>query len=99
MFSFFYLFALWFGRFCIKKEDLIIDLQTCSYNEILLLDGFNEDKARVFIQKRDSGLMWYNIDSFVQAFNLQPHEMILIMDKIKFPTKQNTKASYRKIDI
>lgn len=82
-----------------KKEDLIIDLQTCSYNEILLLNGFNEDKARDFIQKRDSGLMWYNIDSFVQAFNLQPHEMILIMDKINFPERQHTKVSYRKIDI
>ena len=42
--------------------------------------------------------MWYDIDSFVQDFELQPHEMVMIQDRIKFPEKPKNKYG-RKIDI
>ena len=77
----------------------IINLQNCSKKDILTLMGFDEKKANDFILKRKNGLMWYNIDSFVQEFEIQPHEMILIQDRLVFPPKPSSKMGKRKIDI
>ena len=81
-----------------SKRDLIVDLAICSKEEILSLDGFNAEKAEKFIKDRDNGKMWYDIDTFVQDFGLQPHEMIMIQDKIKFPDKPKNRYG-RKLDI
>ncbi len=81
-----------------SKRDLIVDLAICSKEEILSLDGFNAEKAERFIKDRDNGKMWYDIDTFVQDFGLQPHEMIMIQDKIKFPDKPKNRYG-RKLDI
>lgn len=81
-----------------KSENKIIDLKTCSFDEIMSLDGFNEEKANSFIQQRENGIVWYDIDRFVQGFNLQPHEMILIQNKIVFPPKPKVKY-VRKLDL
>ena len=43
--------------------------------------------------------MWYDIDSFVQDFDLQPHEMVLIQDRLVFPPKPRAKTGNRKVDL
>lgn len=75
-----------------------INLQTCSKKEILTLDGFTGNKAKKFIKERNNGQMWYDIDSFVKEFEIQPHEMIAIQDRIIFPAKPKNKYG-RRIDI
>lgn len=81
------------------ENNKVINLQKCSKKDILTLMGFDEEKASLFINKRKNGKMWYDIDSFVQDFNLQPHEMVLIQDRLVFPPKPNIKIGKRKIDI
>ena len=81
------------------ENNKVINLQKCSKKDILTLIGFDEEKASLFINKRKNGKMWYDIDSFVQDFNLQPHEMVLIQDRLVFPPKPNIKIGKRKIDI
>ena len=81
------------------ENNKVINLQKCSKKDILTLIGFDEEKASLFINKRKNGKMWYDIDSFVQDFNLQPHEMVLIQDRLIFPPKPNIKIGKRKIDI
>lgn len=81
-----------------KLSTKIVKLKTCTKNSILTLAGFNEKKANLFIKLRDEGKMWYDIDTFVFEFNIQPHEMLLIQDRIQFPPKPKVKSG-RKIDI
>ena len=80
------------------QTNSIIDLANCTKEEIQSLNGFNEEKAQRFIEEKNNGKMWYDIDSFVQDFELQPHEMVLIQDRIKFPDKPKSRYG-RKIDI
>ena len=80
------------------QTNSIIDLANCTKEEIQSLNGFNEEKAQRFIEEKNNGKMWYDIDSFVQDFELQPHEMVLIQDRIKFPDKPKSKYG-RKIDV
>lgn len=80
------------------KSSFIVEIATCTEEEILSLDGFNEEKAKRFIEERNNGKIWYDIDSFAQDFELQPHEMIMIQDRIKFPNKPQHKYG-RKLDI
>ena len=81
-----------------NSKNSIIDIEICTKEEIQTLDGFNVEKAEIFIQERTNGKMWYDMDSFVQDFELQPHEMVMIQDRIKFPEKPKNKYG-RKIDI
>lgn len=76
-----------------------IKLKICSKKDILTLDGFDEEKAELFIQLREQGKIWYDIDSFVAEFNIQPHQMIMIQDRITFPLKPQIKSGKRKIEI
>ena len=80
------------------QTNSIIDLANCTKEEIQSLNGFNEEKAQRFIEEKNNGKMWYDIDSFVQDFELQPHEMVLIQDRIKFPDKPKSRYG-RKIDV
>lgn len=82
----------------LTNQNSEINLQTCSKKEILTLDGFTENKAKKFIKERNNGQMWYDIDSFVKEFEIQPHEMIAIQDRIIFPAKPKNKYG-RRIDI
>lgn len=82
-----------------KNKVKIVDLKICRLTDLLLLDGFDEEKANRFMQQRENGVMWYDIDSFVRSFNIQPHEMILIQDKIKFPPKPSVKMGQRRVDL
>lgn len=74
-----------------------IELENCSFEDLLTLEGFDSKKAKKFISDRDNGKTYYDIDSFVEAFGLQPHQMIEIQDKIIFPHKPKNKMG-RKID-
>ncbi len=77
----------------------VIKVKTCTEKAILTLEGFNEEKAKRFIQERANGKMWYDLDSFVTDFNIQPHEMVMIQDRLIFPPKPKVKMGKRKLDI
>lgn len=77
----------------------IINIEFCTKDEIKNIAGFSVEKADLFIYEREKGNMWYDIDSFVQFFEIQPHEMVEIMDILVFPLKTISKSKARKIDI
>lgn len=82
-----------------KNTTSTVKLKTCSKKQLLTLEGFDEEKADKFLEKRLKGQMWYDIDSFAQEFNIQPHEIIMIQNRLKFPLKPKTKLGKRKLDI
>ena len=82
-----------------EENSFEINLESCSQYEIKSLAGFNDEKAEIFIEQRNSGMMWYDLDSFILSFNIQPHEMIAIQDRIVFPPKPTAKIGRRKLDI
>ncbi len=82
----------------VYNDNKIINIQTCTTDDLRTLQGFSEEKAKLFIEKRNNGMMWYDIDSFAQDFELQPHEIIMLQDRLNFPIKPNVKLG-RKIDI
>ncbi|CCY25582.1 uncharacterized protein BN676_02159 [Brachyspira sp. CAG:484] len=75
----------------------IVDLNICSKEDLIGLDGFNEYKAQEFIRLREQGKVYYDIETFANDFNLQPHEMIMIQDRLIFPKKPAPKSG-RTID-
>ena len=82
-----------------KTKNKKVNLKTCTRNSILTLDGFDQQKADKFVSLRKLGIMWYDIDSFVSEFEIQPHHMIMIQDRIIFPPKPQSKLGNRRIDI
>jgi len=82
----------------VYNDNKIINIQTCTSNDLRTLQGLSEEKTKLFIEKRNNGMMWYDIDSFAQDFELQPHEIIMLQDRLNFPIKPNVKLG-RKIDI
>ena len=81
-----------------QYNETILDITSCSKSDICTLAGFNNKKADKFIKERFNGKMWYDIDSFVKDFDLQPHEMIMVQSRIKFPERPKNKYG-RRIDI
>ena len=75
----------------------MIDLMTCTKDNILSLEGFNEAKALEFIRQREQGKIYYDIDTFANDFNLQPHERLMIQERLIFPRKAVPKSG-RTID-
>ena len=82
-----------------KNANSTVKLKTCSKKQLLTLEGFDEEKADKFLEKRSNGQMWYDIESFVQEFEIKPHEMIVIQNRLKFPPKPRIKLGKRKLDI
>ena len=80
-----------------KKKNKKINLQSCTEEDLLTIDGFDLNKATKFVKERVNGKVYYDIDSFAEAFGLQPHQMIEIQDRIIFPPKPINKMG-RKID-
>lgn len=80
-----------------KANNRIVDIKTCNKDAILTLDGFNEEKAEQFINDRKF-MNWYDIESFANHFNLQPHEMVMLEDRLIFPLKPQVKKG-RHVDI
>lgn len=79
------------------EEDIKIDLATCTKEELMKLKVFDESKADDFISTRQTGKLYYDIESLTQDFNLQPHEIVQIQDKLIFPLKPQAKKG-RAID-
>jgi hypothetical protein len=75
-----------------------INLESCSKNDLLTIDGFDEEKAKRFIKDRKEGKIYYDIDTFVSDFGLQPHQMIEVQDRLIFPPKPKNKMG-RRIEI
>ena len=74
-----------------------IKLESCSKADLLTIDGFDEEKADKFIQERDNGKIYYDIDNFVFDYGLMPHQMIEIQERLVFSPKPKNKMG-RKID-
>ena len=68
----------------------MVNIKTCNIGAILTLEGFNESKAKQFIKEREI-INWYDLESFGEYFNLQPHEIIGNSDRIIFPLKPQVK--------
>ena len=79
----------------IKKQ--LVEISKCAKWAILTLDGFNEEKANNFIKLRAEGVKWYDLDSFVEQFELMPIEKKQIQGRVIFPLRQGAKLG-RKID-
>ena len=84
-----------------KKVNLFkpkkIKMDTCSKNDLLSIDGFDDEKAEKFLQERKQGKIYYDLDSFVADYGLMPHQMIDAQDRLVFPNKPSNKIG-RKID-
>ena len=77
----------------IKKQ--LVDIAKCTKWAILTLDGFNEEKANNFIKLRAEGVKWYDLDSFVEQFELMPIEKKQIQGRVIFPLRQGAKLGRR----
>lgn len=74
-----------------------INILTCSMEQLLQIEGFDENKANTFIKAREEGKLYYDIDSFAQDYQIQPHILLEIQDKLIFPQKPKNKLG-RKVD-
>ena len=59
------------------------------------IDEFTEDKIDKFIRDRENGMCWYDLYSFCEYFEFQPHEMVELQDKLIFPAKPKSKLGRR----
>lgn len=75
----------------------LVDIKTCNKGAILTLDGFDEEKAEQFMNDRKF-MNWYDLESFANHFNLQPHEIVMLEDRLIFPLKPQVKKG-RPVDI
>ena len=75
-----------------------INIENCTIEEIQSLECFDNNMEKKFIELRNSGKMWYDINSFAMDFELQPHQIVEIQDLLIFPPKPKTKIG-RKLDI
>lgn len=80
-----------------NNNDMKIILETCTKKDLLTIDGFDEEKAKRFISERKKGKKYYVLETFAMDYELQPHQMIMLEDKIIFSQKPNSKWG-RKVD-
>lgn len=57
-------------------------------SENILLTVFDKEMVKRILKEREKGKIWYNIDSFVEDVNVQPHELVAFRDKLVFPAKK-----------
>lgn len=81
----------------ISSKSKKIKLESCNKKDLLTIDGFDDEKADKLLQERNNGKYYYDIESFVAEFELMPHQMIEIQDRLIFPSKPKNKIG-RKID-
>ncbi len=72
-------------------------LESCTKSDLLAIDGFDEEKANRFISERENGKKYYDLETFAMDFELQPHQMIMLEDKLIFSQKPANKIG-RKVD-
>lgn len=75
-----------------KITDKKIEIATSTKEEIMSLDGITEEIADKFIKLRNSGRSWFDMETFAHDLNLQPHEVVLIEDRLIFPLKPSSKV-------
>ncbi len=80
-----------------KANNRMVDITTCNKKALLTLEGFDKEKAEQLMRDRKI-IKWYDIESFAKHFNLQPHEQILLADRLIFPLKPHIKQG-RMIDL
>ncbi len=78
-------------------NDAVVNLDTCTKDDLLQISVFNEERANKFLADRESGKYYYDIHSLGQELNLQPHEILELENKLIFPLKQSFKTG-RTID-
>jgi len=78
-----------------QQQNETINLETCTKEDLLTLAGFDETKAEKFISERNNGKQYYDIDSLVAEFEIQPHEMIEIESRLIFAQRPKNKAGRR----
>ena len=81
-----------------QQEIKPINIETCDKKDLLLLEEFSNEKVEKFIKERKRGMKWYDLYSFCEYFEFQPHEMIELEGKLIFPLKEKTRSG-RRIDI
>ncbi len=81
----------------ISSKSKKIKLESCNKKDLLTINGFDDEKADKLLQERNNGKYYYDIESFVAEFELMPHQMIEIQDRLIFPSKPKNKIG-RKID-
>lgn len=80
-----------------STEFKTIILETATKKELLTIDGFDEEKVKRFIQERKNGKKYYDLNTFAIDYELQPHQMIMLEDKLIFSQKPVNKIG-RKVD-
>ncbi len=80
-----------------KSSNKKINLQSCTEEDLLTIDGFDLSKATKFLKERMNGKVYYDLETFVEDYNLMPHQMINIQDRLIFTPKPKNKVG-RKID-
>ena len=95
--------ALSIKKHVLYKEGLLvaecrkINIMNCSKYILLTLRCLDEIKVDCLLKSIEKGKIWYDAESFAASFNLQPHEMLEVQEKIIFPAKQKNTIS-RKIE-
>lgn len=74
-----------------KSSNKKINLQSCTEDDLLTLDGFDVAKAKMFIKERIKGKVYYDIETFATDFNLQPHQVLSIQDRLIFARRVTPK--------
>lgn len=74
-----------------------IILESCTELDLLTIDGFDEEKAERFLSERKNGKKYYDLETFAMDYELQPHQMIMLEDKLIFSQKPINKFG-RKVD-
>ncbi len=62
------------------KKDTVIDLTICKAADLKDLAGFNAEKAKKFIRERSRGIIYYDLNSLAEAYEIQPHQMVKLLD-------------------
>lgn len=82
----------------LSSKNKEINLESCSKADLLAIDGFDDIKADKFIKERNSGKLYYDIESFSADYGLQPHQVIEVQERLIFPLKPHIKQG-RTIDM
>ncbi len=63
-----------------SKKVPSINLETCKASDLENMADFSEEKAKRFVRERSRGIIYYDLNSLAEAFEIQPHEMVKLLD-------------------
>lgn len=70
--------------FKLNDKKIIKDLKNIEEEDLILIDGINIKDANAFVRRIKMGLKIDNIFDFNVFFNLKPHQLMQVIEKIKF---------------